>query len=86
VAAAGAGRVGDAELVRVQKEGVAVADVELLLLLQQAVPLVGQLRGEALSKRVGEVLVFFLRQLDVEEVALYEVRSLGGVFVLVRQK
>ena len=78
--------VGDAELTRVQEEGIGVCNVELFFLFQQALPLARQGLKQSLSQGGGHLFVLFGSQVQAVVALIFESFEALVVVVLVRSQ
>ena len=78
---AGTGRVADAELVGVKEHGIAIRQVQLLLLPLQTTCSLLYARNESLANGGSEQLVLFLRNVDFVIVRVLDL--VLGILVLV---
>ena len=66
VDASGARRVGNAELIRVEKQRIGVGDIELLLFAHETSALAGDTLHQSLSEGRGQLVEFLLCKIDTE--------------------
>ena len=76
-----AGRVGDAELIGVEEEGIGVGNIELLLFAHEAGALAGDTLHETLAQSTRQLVEFFFGKVDSEIV--FAAVSLQAVLVSV---
>jgi hypothetical protein len=72
VASTGARGIDEAELVGVQQDGIALANVEMFFFLGESGALLHDLSEETTPQCLGKISMFFVCELDVELVPLFE--------------